>query len=56
MAERGSAYMNAAAVICLDSSVFFTAVNSPTGSSAKIFSLAGEKFKLVAPRLVFVET
>ncbi len=38
----------------LDSSVFFSAVNSPTGGSAKLFTL--KKIKLVTSRVVLTET
>ena len=40
--------------VFIDSSVFFTATNSPTGGSAKLFTLANIKL-LVAP-LVLTET
>lgn len=39
--------------VFLDSSVFFTAVNSPTGGSAKLFTL--KNFKLVTSSLVLTE-
>jgi len=39
--------------VFLDSSVLFTAVNSPTGGSAKLFTL--KKIKLVASNLVLTE-
>ncbi|HLB61060.1 MAG TPA: PIN domain-containing protein [Patescibacteria group bacterium] len=42
--------------VFIDSSVFFTAVNSPTGGSAKIFSLSGSQFHLCTSRIVLVET
>lgn len=42
--------------VFIDSSVFFTAVNSPTGGSAKLFSLGGSKFHLYTSRVVLVET
>jgi len=38
----------------LDSSVLFTAVNSPSGGSAKLFTL--KKIKLVASKVVLTET
>lgn len=41
--------------VFVDSSVFFTAVNSPTGGSAKIFSLAGKKFNLFTSEVVLAE-
>lgn len=41
--------------IFVDSSVFFTAVNSPSGGSAKIFSQAGKKFSLIVSPVVLAE-
>lgn len=41
--------------VFVDSSVFFTAVNSPTGGSAKIFSLSPKEFNLIASPLVLTE-
>ena len=40
--------------VFIDSSVFFTATNSPTGGSAKLFTLAN--IKLLASPLVLTET
>ncbi len=40
--------------IFLDSSVLFTAVNSPTGGSAKLFTL--KNIKLTTSKLVLTET
>lgn len=40
--------------VFVDSSVFFTAVNSPTGGSAKLFTL--KKVKLITSRVVLTET
>ena len=40
--------------VFLDSSVLFTAANSPTGGSSKLFTL--KKFKLVVSPLVLTET
>jgi len=41
--------------IFLDSSVVFTATHSPTGGSAKIFSLAGKKLRLLVSPVVLTE-
>lgn len=41
--------------VFVDSSVFFTAVNSPSGGSAKIFSLASGKIILIASPVVLAE-
>ncbi|MBU0569967.1 PIN domain-containing protein [Patescibacteria group bacterium] len=49
MAKRRSSIITA----FLDSSVLFTAVNSPTGGSAKLFTL--EKVKLIASQVVLAE-
>lgn len=40
--------------VFIDSSVFFTATNSPTGGSAKLFTL--KNIKLVVSRVVLTET
>lgn len=40
--------------VFIDSSVFFTAVNSPTGGSAKLFTI--KKVKLITSRVVLTET
>lgn len=40
--------------VFVDSSVFFTATNSPTGGSAKLFTL--KSIKLVVSRVVLTET
>lgn len=40
--------------VFVDSSVFFTAVNSPTGGSSKLFTL--KKVKLITSRVVLTET
>jgi len=39
----------------VDSSVFFTAVNSLSGGSAKIFSLSSKKFNLIVSPVVLTE-
>lgn len=40
-------------IVFIDSSVLFTAVNSPSGGSARLFSLKG--FKLITSKLVLAE-
>lgn len=42
--------------VFVDSSAFFTAVNSPSGGSAKIFSLSRREYKLVASKVILAET
>ena len=55
MAKRGQTLKKLPNVF-VDSSVFFTAVNSPTGGAAKIFSLNDRKFKLLTSWVVLAET
>lgn len=55
MAERRPT-LTSLPTVFVDSSVFFTAVNSPTGGSAKIFSLNESKFRLVTSPVVLTET
>ncbi|MBU1110738.1 PIN domain-containing protein [Patescibacteria group bacterium] len=48
--------LNKLPTVFVDSSVFFTAVNSPTGGSAKIFSLNHKAFELITSLFVLTET
>jgi predicted nucleic acid-binding protein len=47
--------MNSKKTVFVDSSVFFTAVNSPTGGSAKVFSLSPQTFDLIVSPVVLTE-